>query len=434
MVSCWLLAFASTAIAVATASTPLTRVAFGSCNDQAKKQPLWPAIVARKPELWVWLGDNIYGDYRIVNASSFVPPFPFFRDAPPEMLAAKYRKQLAHPEYAKFRASTPIIGTWDDHDYGRNDGNKQYPFRKESQTLFLDFIQEPAQSPRRQQEGVYASHTYGEGAQAVKFILLDVRYHKDPYGTPNGDFLGRAQWAWLEHELATSTAAFNVIGSGVQVVPDDRWYGGENWARFPAVRLRLLDLLLRSSAKGIVLISGDVHFAEINQVVCGDARITEVTSSGMTHAWQQYVGVRAKLLPAWIFTLGNIFLPWHYRVDPWRFFAGLNFADIEFDWAASPPVATFRVRDVHGAAKLEQRVVSAPMPAGASAAATCTAPHEVHPVMYALQKLALSATVVSLVLCVPINVILALIVLKRILVRFVFGPEKPAPIKTAKLH
>lgn len=31
--------------------------------------------------------------------------------------------------------------------------------------------------------------------------------------------------------------------------------------------------------------SGDVHFAEINQVLCGANTITEITSSGMTHSW-----------------------------------------------------------------------------------------------------------------------------------------------------
>ena len=38
---------------------PLQRVAFGSCNDQSFPQPLWPTIAAHKPELWVWMGDNV---------------------------------------------------------------------------------------------------------------------------------------------------------------------------------------------------------------------------------------------------------------------------------------------------------------------------------------------------------------------------------------
>ena len=37
-------------------------LAFGSCNRIDLPQPLWPVIAREKPDVWVWLGDNIYGD------------------------------------------------------------------------------------------------------------------------------------------------------------------------------------------------------------------------------------------------------------------------------------------------------------------------------------------------------------------------------------
>ncbi|MFT2009284.1 hypothetical protein ACMA1I_11470 [Pontibacter sp. 13R65] len=37
-------------------------IAFGSCNRQNLPQPMWSAIMNDKPNLWIWLGDNIYGD------------------------------------------------------------------------------------------------------------------------------------------------------------------------------------------------------------------------------------------------------------------------------------------------------------------------------------------------------------------------------------
>ncbi|OQS00755.1 transcription initiation factor TFIID subunit [Thraustotheca clavata] len=383
---------------------------FGSCNDQAKPQPLWPVIARENVDLWVWLGDNIYGDYRAIDAKSFLPPFTFFRDAPPAMLEQKYKKLLDQPEYAKFRESTPIIGIWDDHDYGRNDGCKVYPYREQSQEYFLDFLQEPKESSRRQQQGIYTSYTFGSDEKLIKFIMLDVRYHKDPYGTMNGDFLGETQWQWLENELATTKAAFNIIASGVQILPTDRWYGGENWARFPSARERLLKLILQSQAKGIVLLSGDVHFAEINQVKCGAEQLTEITSSGMTHAWQYLGGSKWRILPAWIFTLGNIYLPWQYRVD--NFFAGLNFGDIQFDWNASPPTATFNILDKHGTIKLSHRAISTSI--SAEMDQECKAIHDINPVIYMVQILVLCVTVVTLVLSFPINFYIFVLLLKRI--------------------
>ena len=42
---------------------PLSRIAFGSCADQAKPQPIWDAILAYQPELFIFAGDNVYGDF-----------------------------------------------------------------------------------------------------------------------------------------------------------------------------------------------------------------------------------------------------------------------------------------------------------------------------------------------------------------------------------
>ncbi|GMF54018.1 unnamed protein product [Phytophthora fragariaefolia] len=61
-------------------------------------------------------------------------------------------KLLANEDYASFVNRTPIIGIWDDHDYGINDGGKEYSYREQSQQVFLDFIGEPMDSPRRKQK------------------------------------------------------------------------------------------------------------------------------------------------------------------------------------------------------------------------------------------------------------------------------------------
>jgi hypothetical protein len=43
---------------------PLTRIAFGSCADEEKPQPIWDAVLAYHPELFLFTGDNVYGDVR----------------------------------------------------------------------------------------------------------------------------------------------------------------------------------------------------------------------------------------------------------------------------------------------------------------------------------------------------------------------------------
>jgi alkaline phosphatase D len=259
------------AAAAADAQRPISRIAFGSCNDQDHAQPLWPLIAAGRPDLWVWLGDNVYSDTEDMDK-----------------MRADYAKQLADEGYRALLASTPVVGTWDDHDYGVNNGGKEYPRRAESQQLLLDFLGEPADSPRRRQAGVYASHTYGPPGRQVKVILLDTRYHRDPVDTlaHRGDILGEEQWRWLEHELKTSRAQVHVIGSSIQVVPEQHRF--EKWANFPAARERLFRLIGEARVSGVVFVSGDRHIAEISRVegTAAGYPLYDVTSSGLTHTWR----------------------------------------------------------------------------------------------------------------------------------------------------
>ena len=44
------------------ATRTVTRIAFGSCNKHDKPQDYWRRIRARKPDVWVWLGDIVYAD------------------------------------------------------------------------------------------------------------------------------------------------------------------------------------------------------------------------------------------------------------------------------------------------------------------------------------------------------------------------------------
>jgi alkaline phosphatase D len=83
--------------------------------------------------------------------------------------------QLENPSYKEVASKMPIIGVWDDHDYGTNDGNNKYPHREISQKYFLDFLHEPKDSLRRKQQGVYASYVIGSGEKTIKIFLLDNR-------------------------------------------------------------------------------------------------------------------------------------------------------------------------------------------------------------------------------------------------------------------
>lgn len=297
--------------------TPLERIAFGSCSRVDLPQPLWDPINASDPSLWIWLGDNIYADDDFLSVAR-----------------GMYEEQLAVPEYAQLLQATPVIGTWDDHDFGLNNGGKENPFRAQAQLELLDFLGEPLDSERRSQEGVYASYTYGAAPNRTKVILLDTRYHRDQPG-PDGDILGEAQWTWFQEELANSDAQLHLVAGGFQFLAEDHRY--EKWADFPQARARLLRTIGNSGAAGVILVSGDRHISEIARVEdpALGYPLWEVTSSGMTHSWASNPGELNRYRVGELYTL-------------------LSFGMIEVDWAAGTVSLQLRAQD--GSIAVEQVV------------------------------------------------------------------------------
>lgn len=293
-----LLAFFAAAAALTSvhADEALKRIAFGSCARQDRPQPIWQAVMKSNPDLWVWTGDIVYADTEDM-----------------EVMAAMYDQLANLPGYAALARSTPVVGVWDDHDFGANNAGKAYPKKAESQQVLLDFLGVPDDSPRRKREGVYRNHEYGPEGRRVQVILLDARYHRDPPG-PEGDTLGEAQWSWLEEQLRRP-ADLRLLVSGIQVITEEHPY--EKWANFPKARQRLLDLVAETQARGVVFLSGDRHIAEIS--LLGeresplDYPLYDITSSSLTHAWTSFPGE-----------------PNRHRVG--KVFAENNFGLVEIDW------------------------------------------------------------------------------------------------------
>lgn len=304
-----LIAALALATAIPAAADAPTRIAFGSCNRQDLPQPLWKPIAAFDPQIWIWLGDTIYGDTLDM-----------------EELERKWNQQKSNPDYARLTSTATILGTWDDHDYGANNAGFTYRRKKESQQLILDFLDEPPDSPRRARQGIHDARTFGPEGRKVMVVLLDVRYFRAAPRT-GGDILGEAQWIWLEKTLRSSDADIHLICSGTQILPQEHRY--EKWADYPVSRQRLIDLLRELDTPGAVLLSGDRHIAEITRLPAADGHpaIVELTTSGMTHSWRDFPGEENSL-----------------RVgEP---FTDLNFGTLEIDWPARS--MTLAVRDLSG--------------------------------------------------------------------------------------
>lgn len=299
----------------------ISKVAFGSCAKQWLPQPIWNSIAQQDPDIFIFLGDAIYGDWNDTNVFEVTE----------QTLDRDYGKLSSIPEFNMFKASTPILATWDNHDYGSHNGGVDFPNKDLTKLLFLDFFGEPEGSERRISPGIYDAKIIGPVGKRIQFILLDTRWFKspfklDPLSSEERDSIGKVgmyianidegvtllgdtQWQWLEEQMKAPTEV-RLICSGTQVIPNQK--GMDEWGNYPRDRDRLLELISGSSGKTIIL-SGNAHFAEFSRIDRRGIEITEFTSSGLTHINNAYG------------TASNSF-----RVG--QPFIDLNFGMIEIDW------------------------------------------------------------------------------------------------------
>lgn len=261
-------------------------ISFGSCNKVEEPNPFWSQIYDLQPDLFIWGGDNIYAD----------------TDDMAKMKAI-YERQNKITAYAKVKQSIPMMATWDDHDYGKNDAGREFSKKEESQQLFLDFMGVPEDDKRRKREGVYHMQDFFKNGKKIKVIALDTRYFRspledsqrtdkryEPLSDSSGTMLGKKQWQWFENILDNSDADYNIIMSSIQLLSAE--HGFETWANLPGERSRFLKLIEESDARAVIVLSGDRHISEFSRKALANKEypLIDFTSSGLTHAYTRFDG------------------------------------------------------------------------------------------------------------------------------------------------
>lgn len=307
----------------------LDRIAFGSCLRETADQSIWNDVRATNPDMFLFIGDNVYGDPRRSD--------PAFADPMMPDMVTSYTVLAESVPFAALRADVPVLTTWDDHDYGENDGGADYLYRDRAEALYLDAWNVPADDERRQRPGIHTSVTLGPAGERVQIILLDTRYFRTylqatdernakgkeryvPLEEPHGTMLGEDQWAWLEAELR-EPADLRLLASSIQVHADG--HGWEAWKMMPHERDRLYAMIDETGANDVVILSGDRHAASIyrrDDVV--DYPLYEVTSSSLN-------------VPGSVWRERNnetYVEPGPHRLHTMQY--GPNYGLIDIDWAA----------------------------------------------------------------------------------------------------
>ena len=219
------------------------RIAILGCHRQDLPAPALVKVVEAKPEICIWIGDNVYADTQ----------------DDPSYIQHCYEAMEAKPAFRQLREHSTFLATWDDHDFGLNDVGGKYRWKRESKEIFRKFWRLEEEIPA-DQPGIYYSKSIESLHGVLQIVLLDPRYNRDDPG-PNADTLGEPQWVWLEKTLQ-QPADLRLIVSGYQILLDTGT-GSETWAEFPKARQRLFDLIKKTEAEHVVFLTGDQHYGEV---------------------------------------------------------------------------------------------------------------------------------------------------------------------------
>lgn len=278
--------------ALPAADTVLTRILVGSCHDEELDDPAMTKIAGMEADLFLMIGDNVYGDRDGPRYAQNDPDLTELRES--------FSDLGRQPEFVAVRAAHPMMVAWDDHDYGFNDAGREFPFRRFAERIHENFwglADEPDVGAR---DGTYYARSFGPDGQRVQIIMLDTRFFRSeltatdewgakgkerymPSSDPDQDMLGTAQWTWLAEELQ-KPADIRLIVSSIQVLP--QVHGYEAWATMPQERQKLFSQIKQSGAKGVVFVSGDRHTGFLYEDTSPlDYTAFELTSSSLNKSF-----------------------------------------------------------------------------------------------------------------------------------------------------
>ncbi|MBV44509.1 MAG: phosphatase [Rhodobiaceae bacterium] len=270
----------------------IEKIALGSCLHQDRSQPIWEAILYEKSDIFIFMGDNVYGDDKKTGKL--------------EKLKKTYDLQKNRIPFNELRETNEITAIWDDHDYGINDGGASFPYKEDAEKLFFDFWEIPKGHEQRSHPGLYFEIKRELENGTLQIIFLDTRYFKSDFiptdqkdaplkeryindFDPSKTILGKKQWKWFSEKLKEKVDV-KIIVSSIQIIAEGHGY--EKWGLLPLEKERFYDLIDNNSSNNIIIISGDRHAGGIyKDTTKAGLNIYELTSSSLNLPVGGWIGL-----------------------------------------------------------------------------------------------------------------------------------------------
>jgi len=222
----------------------------GSCAPSDPNH-IWTRVVEEGCSAFIFLGDTPYVDTSDLGVAR-----------------TKHRMFLAQPEIKEMIKQMPCWGTWDDHDFGRNDGHGDFPGKHACRAAFTEYRANATfghdergnlQTQRfGEGRGIYTSFRYGP----LEMFLIDPRWFsrtEPSWANPDEPTcMGETQWAWFREGLKASDATFKCIATGM-IWDDKENSEKDDWGTYHYERGAIFDLIKDEQIPGCFLLSGDIH-------------------------------------------------------------------------------------------------------------------------------------------------------------------------------
>ncbi len=264
------------------AATHLRFAAGSGANTWLQPYPkVWKAIANDQPNFFLALGDTPYADGQLwLESQSWENAREDFRTHPGrtsrrnlENAATSFRQKAREAipiAYEYFREAPGLgrlssrsfwVATWDDHETGVNNGDREDPVWKIAIENFRRFTPNPSFGLPDAKGAFWVLH-WGD----VDVFLLDDQSYRTPTvealkDPDHATILGKKQREWLIQGLKDSKAVFKIIVSGSPFNNNTR--KDDSWVVYPKERKRILDVITRARIEGVLLLTGDVHRSEI---------------------------------------------------------------------------------------------------------------------------------------------------------------------------
>lgn len=221
----------------------------GDFESQLTIDKMWSQLVSLDPDVVMMIGDNVYADISTLKV-------PIGNDAD-KILQRYMDHRFSIPYYLKGELF-PTIATWDDHDYGLNNGDRKFELKSKMEEIFhLMYAQN---HPDMIEEGPGISRLVSIGNYQV--ALLDNRSFRDSGENPNGEHFGRAQRYWLQNILKKNKAT--IIVSGDQFLGD--YHNFESFYGNHKKKFESFMSMIKKSKPVTIFMSGDRHMSEVQNI------------------------------------------------------------------------------------------------------------------------------------------------------------------------